>query len=336
MNLVFLNSLEKPTEEGNVRTAQVTIGESQGIWMVMWNETREDGRKVQECWYEGLRWEEMLAVFRERVFAKQCGGYKPIVQVNVSEIDVLDRRTAYIQRLYFYGEKHANEELFDKLRDWRFKQASRDGKAAYLIATNRLLKMISAFVPHTEEELLHLPGFGKAKAAAYAADIVAITAGFPRDTEFPLAWVAQSIDPGELNAWLLQENERKRKAEEEKREIKHKLLEAIARGEKLDELQEQTKIQRRNLLQLFEELDREGYDLQSYIEGQLEQVPEPERELAWKAFQQQGDRYLKPILQTVYSQKELTAQDTDRVYEWLRMLRMKFRRETERKTVEAS
>ncbi|KZE78907.1 aldolase [Paenibacillus elgii] len=336
MNLVFLNSLEKATEEGNVRTAQVTIGESQGTWVVMWNETREDGRRVQECWYEGLRWEEMLAIFRERVFAKQCGGYKPIVQVNVSEIDVLDHRTAYIQRLHFYGEKHANEELFDKLRDWRFKQASRDGKAAYLIATNRLLKMISAFVPHTEEELLHLPGFGKAKAAAYAADIVAITTGFQRDTDFPLSWVAESIDPGELNAWLLQENERKRKAEEEKREIKHKLLEAIARGEKLEELLEQTKIQRRNLLQLFEELDREGYDLQSYIEGQLEQVPEPERELAWKAFQQQGDRYLKPILQTVYSQKELTAQDADRVYEWLRMLRMKFRRENEQKTVEAS
>ncbi|MCM3268265.1 HRDC domain-containing protein [Paenibacillus elgii] len=336
MNLVFLNSLEKATEEGNVRTAQVTIGENQGTWMVMWNETREDGRRVQECWYEGLRWEEMLAIFRERVFAKQCGGYKPIVQVNVSEIDVLDRRTAYIQRLHFYGEKHANEELFDKLRDWRFKQASRDGKAAYLIATNRLLKMISAFVPHTEEELLHLPGFGKAKAAAYAADIVAITTGFQRDTDFPLSWVAESIDPGELNAWLLQENERKQKAEEEKREIKHKLLEAIARGEKLEELLEQTKLQRRNLLQLFEELDREGYDLQNYIEGQLEQVPEPERELAWKAFQQQGDRYLKPILQTVYSQKELTAQDADRVYEWLRMLRMKFRRENEQKTVEAS
>ncbi|MCZ8516541.1 HRDC domain-containing protein [Paenibacillus filicis] len=323
---MFLNSLEKAESEGAARSAQVSIGEQEGIWYVMWTETEEDGRTRQEHWYEGMQWEEMLAVFRERVWSKQCEGFKPLIEAVAGGMNAADERAVYIQLLQYYSELHPNDELYEALRQWRLKMASKESKAPFIVATNRLLKLISTFVPQSEEELLQLPGFGKAKAAQYAAELLAITAEQERTTSFPLVWVEQQVNPSEFYAWQLQEKERRRKAEADKQELKRKLLEAIHRMEPLDELQEQTKLQRRNLVQWIEELDRDGYELEPYIELLLEQVPRAERELAWQAFEQQGDRYLKPILQTVYKQEELSAKDTDRIYEWLRLLRLKFRR----------
>lgn len=329
MNLMFLNSLEKAGKDGRMLTAQVTIGEDQGTWHVMWSELNENGRSIQETWYEGLHWEDMLSVFRERVFAKQCDGFKPLLDMRVSEIADMDDRTAYVQLLHCYSEQHANESLYEALRQWRFKQAASEGKAAFIVATNRLLKMIAAFLPHTEDELRQLPGMGKAKAQKYGKDILAITMQEERATSFPLTWVQERVRPFEFNAWLLQEKERRRKAEADKLENKRVLLEAISRGEMLDELQGKIGVQRKELLAWIEELDRDGYDLTPYIEQVLEQVPVAERELAWQAFEQQGDRYLKPILQKVYAQDRLSAKEAERIYEWLRLLRLKFRR-TER------
>ncbi|MGF7032877.1 hypothetical protein J2T17_003800 [Paenibacillus mucilaginosus] len=326
MNLMFLNSMEKTTAEGEVFTAQVSIGESEGSWIVMWNESPDEGLGAAETWYEGSEWSGMMKAFRERVFAKQCEGYTPLLEMQVSEMDGLDGRMAYMQPLHFYSERHAQEELYEALRQWRFKQASQEGKAPFIVATNRLLKMISAFVPQTEEELLQLPGFGKTKAASYSEAILALTAGRERMGSFPLTWVESAVDPAELNAWLLGEKERKLKAEADKQEVKRRLLEAAQRGAKLDEVQEETKIQRRNLLLWLEELDRDGYDLEAFIEAMLEEVEEARIAAAWQAFEQQGDRYLKPILQAVFTSEELSAKDSDRAYEWLRLLRMKYRK----------
>ncbi|WP_261381549.1 HRDC domain-containing protein [Paenibacillus cremeus] len=232
----------------------------------------------------------------------------------------------FLQKMHYYSELHADEALYEALRQWRFKQASTESKAAFIVATNRLLRMISNFRPQTEEELLQLPGFGGTKAAAYGAEILALTAAYERHTSFPLSWVEQEVPEADFQAWLLKEQERKRKAEMDKLDIKRRLLEVISRGERIDELQEQTKMDRRSLLMWMEELDRDGYDLEPYIEQMLEQVPETEREQAWQAFEQQGDCYLKPILQAVYKQQEFSSKDAERVYEWLRLLRMKFRR----------
>ncbi|WP_246627360.1 HRDC domain-containing protein [Paenibacillus solanacearum] len=323
---MFLNTLEKATDEGRVRTAQVSIGEQQGSFRVLWTETKEDGHRTQESWYEGLQWEELHAAFRERLFMKISEGFKPVVELNGNDLSGMDGRSMFIQMLHYYSEANSDESLYEALRVWRLKQAGREGKAPFIVATNRMLRMISAFVPQTAEELQQLPGFGRGKTAAYGADILALTAPCQRSTAFPLSWVEDQINRDDFQAWMLQEKERKRKAENEKQEMKRTLLEAIHRGERLDALQEQIKVQRRELLQWIEELDRDGYDLEAYIEQMLEPMPEGEREQAWQAFEQQGDRYLKPILQAVYRDNAFSAKEADRVYEWLRLLRLKYRR----------
>ncbi|NOU92138.1 aldolase [Paenibacillus sp. LMG 31456] len=327
MNMLFLNSLEKKVGKDQVRSAQVSISESQGYWFVNWKETEEDAVFHHESWYEGISLEEMLTVFRTNIFTKQCDGFIPVFDgIIQTEAVNLESRSAQIQLLHYYSELHVNEELYEQLRQWRLKQSDLESKSPFLVATNRLLRMICTFLPHTTEELQQLPGLGANKITAYGNDLLEFTQKHERGTTFPLNWVESQVDPAKFNAWVQHEKDRKLKAEQNKRDTKRKLLEAITRGDSLDALREQTQLQRRDLLLWIEELDREGYDLEPYIERMLLDVSAEEQELAWAAFELQGDRYLKPVLQALYKQDELEAKEVDRIYEWLRVLRMKFRR----------
>ncbi|ULL14200.1 aldolase [Paenibacillus sp. H1-7] len=327
MKVLFLHSLEKKVGEDRTRQAQASIGENKGQWVAGWQETKEDGRLSHETWFEGAAWDEMIVAFRENLLAKQLGGFLPIFDMGwLAEGGSFDTKTAKLQLLQYYSENNPNEAMYEELRQWRLKQASAEGKSPFLVATNRLLRMISTFLPQSEEELLQLPGFGSNKVALYGAELLRYTQSVERSTSFPLGWVQDQIDPVQFYAWQQQEKERKRQAEQNKREVKLKLLEAITGGDSLEQLREQLQLQRRDLMIWLEELDREGYDLESYIEKGLQQVPSEELSLAWTAFELKGDRYLKPILQTLYNQDELEGKDIDHVYEWLRLLRMKFRR----------
>ncbi|OXM86640.1 HRDC domain-containing protein [Paenibacillus rigui] len=328
MQMLFLNSLEKKVGEDRVRSAQVSIGEDQGRWFVAWQETKEDGTLHHEDWYEGTGWEEMMTVFREQMMSKQSGGFQPMLDVvMLPELASLDSRSAQVQLLHYYSEFHSNEALYEELRQWRLKQANKEGRAPYLVATNRLLRLICTFLPQTVDELRQLPGLGANKATLYGEELIGFTQMYTQSQPFPLHWVEAEINPVQFNAWLQHEKERKRQVEQSKQEQKRKLLEAITRGDGLEDLREQTQLQRRELMLLMEELDREGYDLEPYIVTLLQDVPTEEQEIAWAAFELQGDRYLKPILQTLYKdQEEMDYETRDRIYEWLRLLRMKFRR----------
>src|SRR5690554_1943081 len=79
MNLVFMNSLEKKTEDDRVKTAQVLIQENQGVWHVLWNEPNNSGKESQNQWFEGASWDEMLTVFRYKLAEKMSEGYTPLL-----------------------------------------------------------------------------------------------------------------------------------------------------------------------------------------------------------------------------------------------------------------
>jgi hypothetical protein len=327
MNMMFLNSLERRLGTNQAQSAQVWIAENEGQWLVSWQETEEGEETAQETWYEGSSMEQMLTAFRLNIFTKQGEGFKPLLDVAVpSEPLSLDKRSIQIRLLHYYSELNVNTELYEELRQWRLQQSNKEGKAPFLVATNRLLQMVSAFLPQSEDELQQLPGMGANKASVYGAELLELTRQRERTTSFPLLWVQSEVDTAKFHVWLQLQKDRKMKAEQIKRDTKRQLLEAITRGDSLDALPEQLKLQRRELLLWMEELDREGYDLEPYVEQMLRNVPVEEQNMAWSAFESQGDRYLKPVLQALYKKDELEGKDIDRIYEWLRLLRMKFRR----------
>lgn len=332
MQIVFLNTFERTEADQSVSTAQLSICERQGIWAVLWMEGEREGDSP-DTWFEGTSWEEMMIAFRHGVAQKMGEGYTPIIDGMLD-----DRRSSagsFVSILQCYGELHANQELFQALREWRRAKAIKEKKSAYLIATNRMLWMISAFVPHTGEELSQIPGWGGAKNAAYGEEVLAVTGSFTRQTSFPLQWVSDKLDPAAYTAWLFKQKESKYKTQMDRHAAKKQILLAAQQGGSLGQLEEKLELSRRELLDRIEQLEQEGYDLDSLILRELAEMPDEEQQLVWDALSNVGDRYLKPVLQQVYGTSDAAelGKPVDGLYEKLRLIRLRFRRTSASKAV---
>jgi hypothetical protein len=324
MNLVFMNSLDKPTEEGRVVTAQVSICESQGQWQVLWNEPDDDGRMNRTVWYEGTSWDEMLSEFRYQLAIKLGEGFVPLLEPMMGS-PLPTGKQRFTRMLQYYSEQHADEAVFEQLRQWRRTRAQAEGKSAFFIATNRELRMISAFLPQTEEELMQIPGFGRGKAALYGADILEHTRTVTRETSFPLHWVENAIDARDFEKWLHRLREESFKKEKDKVLERRRLLEAVQTGRSLSDLQEMFAVPRRELLLQIEELAQSGYDMEPIIESETRSLPRDEYEQIWRGFEQLGEKYLKPVLELVYGEGNLQGEKLEQAYERLRLIRIRYR-----------
>ncbi|CAM4335634.1 HRDC domain-containing protein [Paenibacillus tarimensis] len=323
MRVVFLNTLEKQQEDGRIVTAQVTIGEEHGRWSVEW---RDEASGETSVWYEGTSWEEMLAAFRHGAAVKMGDGYEPMLD-GILE----DRKAAsggIAGMLQCYAEQHVREEVFEELREWRRGRAAEEKKAAYVVANNRMLRMIAAFIPHTEEELKNIPGWGEARSATYGSAVLDITTRYERSTVFPLDWVAGQLDPEAYTKWLYRQKEDKYRLEMERHQVNRLILSGIQDGSSLDELQEVSGMQRRDLIIRIEELDEAGYDTTPLLRQELDRYPQDEQEKIIQALNQVGDMYLKPVLQHVYKEDELQGKPLEPLYEKLRLMRLYYRHST--------
>lgn len=324
MNVLFLNSLEYRTEENRVRMAQVSIAEHQGIWRALWSEPREDGRIQQHTWYEGRHWQELMQAFRGGLREKQNEGYVPLVAME--QHDVM-KRSRPIAALQCYAERHMHPEAFKKLRKWRWETASKEGKPSFIIASNRMLHLLAAFLPQDTEELQQIPGFGEQKTQLYGEALLSIVRQFERETTFPLEWVEQAVSPQELEEWMAGQKQAKEKQEQNRSRLKLRLLEGIRKGRTLSELAQELSLGRTDVLILVEQAEREGYDVDEWLESELASVGQEERERVYGLFAESGDRYLKPVLNLWYGETGLKGQDVNRLYELLRMLRIRYRRD---------
>jgi hypothetical protein len=320
MQVVFMNTFDRVDGDRTVMGASVSICENDGQWLVLWTE----GEEETVTWYEGLSWEEMLAAFRHGIAMKMGEGFQPIID------GMLDERKAslggMIMMMQCYGELNSDPVLFEELREWRRKTAAQQRKSAYMIATNRVLNMISAFKPHTEMELAQIPGWGDTKMKAYAEQVLAITSKHSRETVFPLDWVTSALDTKQYLQWMYRQKELKYKGQMERHQEKRLILDAISQGRSLSELETELEMTRRNLLDRIEQLETEGYDMEPIVETELALMPMEERQSVLEAFDAVGDKYLKPVMQHVYGTEGASDKPLDLVYDRLRMLRLTYRR----------
>lgn len=71
-----------------------------------------------------------------------------------------------------------DEELYERLKQWRSERARSDGVAPFMIAHNTTLVALSATPPTTMGQLLGTPGMGPKKAELYGPDILEITVSY--------------------------------------------------------------------------------------------------------------------------------------------------------------
>ncbi|MEO6760928.1 MAG: HRDC domain-containing protein [Candidatus Saccharimonadales bacterium] len=67
-----------------------------------------------------------------------------------------------------------DEDLFEKLRIWRIKQAKQEKVSAFIIAHNSLLEELARRKPQTAQALMGVKGFGPNKLEKYGPEILAI------------------------------------------------------------------------------------------------------------------------------------------------------------------
>ncbi|GGA38305.1 HRDC domain-containing protein [Paenibacillus physcomitrellae] len=328
MRIVFLNSMERRLQEraGHADLAQVWIGEEGGVWRIGWDEEGAAGTKGQ-IWFEGESWSDMLSHYRYQLAVKLADGFRPVISGIFHEEE--GHRGMWTQKLYCYSELNGSEEVYAELSAWRRQKAAAAGKAPYLIASNRLLRLISAFLPQTEEELTQLPGVGEVKAAEYGEEIVAITARIERNWQFPLDWVEQELDEEIFRSWMYKQKESRFKAEIERSSLRKQLLEAIREGQSLERIQDFTGLSRREAIEQLEQLEKEGYDTEALVERELTGLPQEEQTAIWNAYLELGDALLKPVLHKVYGADTMQpgSGELERRYEWLRLMRIRYRRE---------
>ncbi len=70
----------------------------------------------------------------------------------------------------------SQEQLYEKLRQWRSKLASTEGVPAYVIAHNESLKQMVALPIKTKDDLVHLKQFGARRVERYGDSILALLA----------------------------------------------------------------------------------------------------------------------------------------------------------------
>lgn len=70
-----------------------------------------------------------------------------------------------------------NEELFDRLRQWRSVQAKERSVPAYVVFTDATLIAIAEQLPADLDSLSAIPGIGPAKLDLYGAELVGLVQG---------------------------------------------------------------------------------------------------------------------------------------------------------------
>ena len=327
MNIIFLNSFYKEQEQGQMKQAQVIISEHADAWRVVWIEPDHDNRPQEDIWFEGNSLKELRDRFRDGIKAKLASGFNPVLDGIMHREENSSFVSRKVQVLYCYSESAFDAEAYERLRQWRRDQARIESRSAYMIASNRMLQMFAAFLPQSTSELAQIPGIGDRRLQAYGQGILEITSTVQRTTTFPLDWVAGVIEPERFAEWQMEMEKERGQRLEERLELKKHLLQEIAQGLGLNDLGKAVRMNRRETLIAVEELDKEGFDVSRLVQSELATVDEETQQLACSLFRELGDRYLKPIVTRMFPEAKPGDKDVERVYEWLRLYRLKLRKQ---------
>lgn len=326
MQIVFMNRLSRSSGADQEHFAQLWIGEEEGVWRLGWKDFAGSRETDEHIWYEGGSWNEMLCIYRHELAVKMGDGYRPLIDGVFHDEENPAQRSREQLQLQYYSEQHGNEAVYDELCAWRRGKASSERKAPYILASNRLLRLLSAYLPQTPEELLQIPGIGEGKATQHGGDWLNITAGVPREHNYPLSWVHEAVDEEAFSSWLYKQKELKYKKQLERLRLRRILLQGIESGLGMEQLKASSGVSRREVLESVEELEKDGYSVEKLIELELREVPAEEQNSIWTAYELMGDSYLKPALYKVYGEDFSPAEGLDLYYERLRLIRIRFRR----------
>ena len=105
-----------------------------------------------------------------------------------TECNLMERKSAPRRKLRELkpaedGQGVVNEELREKLQQWRSDRFKKDNVPAYTIMHQETLLLIASVIPVTKEELMSIKGFGETRYKKYGNEIIAICREFRQPPE---------------------------------------------------------------------------------------------------------------------------------------------------------
>ena len=149
-------------------------------------DNKETRKKVNETTEELLT--SVDIIFRS-LESFESGNFDPERLCRIrTECNLQDRKPAKGKKLRKLspsesGRSIVNEELKEKLQEWRTGRFIADNVPAFIIMHQSTLMDIASFIPKTKEELLSIKGFSKAKYEKYGEEILAICKEFTLSPE---------------------------------------------------------------------------------------------------------------------------------------------------------
>jgi hypothetical protein len=231
--------------------------------------------------------------------------------------------TMFVRKLECFSAANCNEELFLKLKKWRKTTSFSSSIPPYFVATDKILSMIAALVPHQADELLQIPGIGQTKLQRYGNSILELTRDYSSSYSFPLDWVDEKISLVDLSIWMDEEQVRRRdkarQRSQQEQEEKMKILQMIKDQLSLEEAAKRLSIPLAALIQKMPQLAKDGYEVISYLEDQIGKLQD--KEILLKTAVDLGISKLKPIFEQLYgTDKNYQAKEKGDRYNQIRLV----------------
>ena len=140
-------------------------------------DNRETKKKLKEVMDEVMTGLDIvshsLECFRDGIFdiERLC---RIRTECNLMERKSMPRRKLRELKPAEAGQGVVNEELREKLQQWRSDRFKKDNVPAYTIMHQETLLLIASIIPVTKEELMAIKGFGETRYKKYGNDIIAI------------------------------------------------------------------------------------------------------------------------------------------------------------------
>ncbi|WP_170145219.1 HRDC domain-containing protein [Ammoniphilus oxalaticus] len=300
-NIEYVVTLDKPHGE----RGKMMLLQRDGAFETQWSllGTDEEELSIQ---YAGpsleLAWQAAETLILDKI--KQ--GYQLHNPFIPHLLETLSPRFTLSRKMGYYAAQHFNPSLYKELKEWRRSAAATNKLPPYIIATDKLLTLLAAFIPHQDQQLEQLPGVGEQRKAQYGAEILEITKKYEQPRPFPLGWVEEEVRWDTLAFWMisehrLQKQKRQLRTEQERDERVH-LLQLIKAATPIEEAIKQLNLSMEIVLKRIQQLAEMGYDPLEYVKSQVAAIQE--RQQITELVARLGGERLKPIYTQLYGTDE--------------------------------
>ena len=295
----YLLSLVKPNGE----RGKLIVFDRKGNYETQWTTYSVDEEETH-LEYAGPELTNAWKAVERILFGKITEGYQLSSPLVSHILTALPLRFTFTRKLECFSTQHTNPTLFQELKKWRKDTSNTCNLPPYFIGTDKLLNLLSTFVPHNEEQILQIPGIGQQKYSQYGLEILEITKKYDQAFPYPLHWINEKVNLDMLAIWMITEKmskeERKKIRLDKEQEDKLRLLEMIEDELSFGDIAQRLEISLSALLGRVRELAKEGYEVMAYLQKEVNSIQE--RETILDIASALGNDRLKPIYQKMYGE----------------------------------